>query len=85
MSDFFANLGSGFRFPNTQMNSGPLPSVGAGAPEGAGGDPDVGRCDRKLVYVWIYVCMHVCMYVWYVYMYGHMYVCMYVCMYGMYI
>jgi len=40
MSDFFGNLGGGFRFPNTQMNQGPLPSFGAGAPEGAGGDPD---------------------------------------------
>ena len=40
MSDFFAGLGAGFRFPDTQMNSGPLPSIGAGAPAGAGGDPD---------------------------------------------
>jgi len=40
MSDFFANMGGGFRFPDTQMNQGPLPSFGAGAPEGAGGNPD---------------------------------------------
>jgi len=40
MGDFFAGLGAGFRFPDTQMNSGPLPSLGQGAPAGAHGDPD---------------------------------------------
>jgi len=41
MGDFFAGLGAGFSFPDTQMNSGPLPSVGAGAPAGANGNPNV--------------------------------------------
>lgn len=40
MGDFFAGLGGGMRFPDTQMNVGPLPSLGGGAPAGAHGDPD---------------------------------------------
>ena len=39
MSDIFAGLQGGFRFPDTQMNVGPLPSI-AGGPAGSGGDPD---------------------------------------------
>jgi hypothetical protein len=38
MSDLFAELGS-FRFPDTRMNQGPLPSV-AGGPAGSNGTPD---------------------------------------------
>jgi hypothetical protein len=38
MSDLFAELGS-FRFPDTRMNQGPLPSV-AGGPAGSDGTPD---------------------------------------------
>ena len=38
MSDLFAELGS-FRFPDTRMNQGPLPSV-AGGPVGSDGTPD---------------------------------------------
>ena len=40
MGDFFAGLGGGMRFPDTQMNVGPLPSLAHGAPSGAHGDPD---------------------------------------------
>ena len=38
MSDLFADLGN-FRFPDTRMNQGPLPSV-VGGPAGSDGTPD---------------------------------------------